>query len=323
MSGSIYSYITSISRVFKSQIITNEFFNEIINEKELKNVINILKNKGFLSEEPKDLSDIEWSIRKRGLELISKLSNYSLSSRIVEKYTLNYFYILTIEELRYVVNSVYNNINISFEKLHVLNKYIDSQPKNLEELSTILKGTIFGEALSFALSKGSRDISAILSLLDYFFVYNLNRVNQELGGDVRTAADQLICGYKDYYTLLLAYRHKIQVDTICKLTTDMIREAYSATRISELIDILKRSYYAQYLDFSEPYNTLESMYIYAKINARKRAISAFMGTPFTPLTALGILELIRLTIEDLISIVNGIKLGLQPEKIRKFLSIGQ
>ncbi|MEM0173917.1 MAG: V-type ATPase subunit, partial [Sulfolobaceae archaeon] len=167
-----------------------------------------------------------------------------------------------------------------------------------------------------------KEISTILSLLDYYFIYNLNRINQELKGDFRISADQLICGYKDYYTLLLAFKHKIQLDSVCKLSSDIVKEAYSASKISELVDILKRSYYSQYLDFSEPYNTLESMYILARINARKRALAMFMGSPFSPLAAFGVLELIRLNIEDLITIVNGIKLEMPAEKIRKFLSIG-
>ena len=45
-----------------------------------------------------------------------------------------------------------------------------------------------------------------------------------------------------------------------------------------------------------------------------------MGSPFNPIVAMGVCELIKLDTEDLITLVNGMKLGVMPEKLKSSVS---
>jgi hypothetical protein len=320
MSSPVYSYITSLSRIFKSQVINADIIFELLNEKDWKGVVALLKNKGIINEEPKSILEAERIIKKRAINILNKLLGYSKSSKIVEDIIKTYIYFLNLDDLKFLVSIIFNS---KFEIINnvELSRYLESQPKTIDELNASLRNTIYGEGLNFAILKGAKELPSLLSLLDYYFIYKLSKIVQEFKGDWRAMAEQLLCGYKDYYTLLLAFYYKLQFDTLCKLSSDVLRELLATNRIGELIDVLRRTQYSQYLDFSDPYLTLSSMYRYSRLIARKNALATFMGSPFTPLTALGISELIKLDTEDLITIINGVKVGMNQDKIRKMLSI--
>ncbi|AWR94547.1 V-type ATPase subunit [Acidianus brierleyi] len=318
MSSASLAYLSSISRNFKSKTLTKGLINELLAETEWKNAVNILKERGYFEEVSYNFDDMEYLIKSNAIQNLLLLMNLSMSVKTSYYIASLYYYILTLDEFENIISAIYNKVNI--QNTRIFQKIMESKPENLNELVNLIRDSIHGKALQYALSKNPHDLSQLNSYLDYYFILELSKTIEGLRGDWKASADSIVCGYKDYYTVSMAIRQKTQENVVCKVSLDVIKDLVNSRSSTETIDILRRISYARSMEFTNVYSALSSLYREVRVLARKNALNAFMGSPFTPVTVLGISEILRLDKEDLISILNGIKLKMNPDKIKSKLS---
>jgi len=320
VSIAIFSYIHSISRAQKLVLLTKGLVNELISSESWNNTVNVLKERGIIEEQPSSLEDFEYLMKKRAYDLLEKVRNYFSVFRITYNMTDLYLYVMSLDEFKNIITSVINqrsnNNSIRFFK-----KYLDQLPSTIDELSNTLKGTIYGEALSYALKEGqAKNLSLLLSLLDFYFIKKLSEIVESFRGDWKTYAENIICYYKDYYSISLAIKHKVSTGVVCKVNEEIIKDISSSSSNSDALDILRRTIYSKTINLTTIYDALASLYTIAKINARKNANLTFSSSPFNPSLALALSELIRLDTEDIITIVNAKSLNMKDEEIKKLIS---
>lgn len=318
MSSPSLAYISSISRLFKSTTLTKGLVTELLAENDWKNVLSILKERNFIEDIPATFDDAEIEIKRRAIDQIYKILNFSSSVKSAHDIVDLYYYYLTLDEFKSIIAGIYNKSRPS--KIVFLSKISESNPTTIEELRSSIRGTIYSNALEYALSKNPRNLSQLESLLDFYFIDKLSSIIDTFKGDWKAAAEAIICGYKDYYSASLAIRQRIAIPLTCKILPDTIRDLQSS-KMEEVANILRRTQYSRNIELDDAYSALYSLYRLARIEARKASIYAFMGSPFTPVTALAISELIKLDMEDLIMIINGLKIKMNKEAIKSRLSL--
>ncbi|MEM4911455.1 MAG: V-type ATPase subunit [Metallosphaera sp.] len=318
--SSTAAYITSVSRLFKSTTLTKGTLNELLSSKDWKELLSILKEKGILEENLDSVEKAEIVLRKKALARLQELYNLSNSVKLARDIVLGYIYQQTLDEFTYLVSLVWNKIKGDTSKLLYLQGKVDQIPSSMEELNSVLQGTIHGQALSFAMSKGPKDLSQLNSLLDYFFIYYMNSLTEGLKGEWKVSANSILCEYKDYYSASIAIRQKLNLGIRCRLNEDDIRDLSSSKSSEEITNILRRTVYSRNLDLSSIYSALASFHTLARSASRVGALSVFMGSPFNPIVAMGVSQLIRLDTEDLIMLLNGTKLGYLPERLKGYMS---
>ncbi len=318
MSVPALAYLTSISRNFKAKTLTKGTINEILSESDWKNAVNILKERNYLEETSDNFEEMEFLIKKNTIDNLLQLGNLSMSVKTSHDIVNLYYYAITLEDFESLIASIENGVEL---RSRFFPKVVEVKPANLNELLNVVRDTIHGKALQYALNKSPKNLSQLTSYLDYFFILELTKITEGLRGDWKSSADAILCGYKDYYTVSLALRQKVQEEIHCKVSLDTIKDLTNARSNEEALDILRRLPYARSMDFSSVYTALSTLHRAARVQARSAALAAFMGSPFTPVTALAIAELLRLDMEDLISVLNGLKLGMPQEKIKAKLSV--
>ncbi|EWG08291.1 MAG: hypothetical protein ASUL_01520 [Candidatus Aramenus sulfurataquae] len=318
MSVPALAYLTSISRNFKAKTLTKGTINEILSESDWKNAVNILKERNYLEETSDNFEEMEFIIKKNTIENLLQLGNLSMSVKTSHDIVNLYYYAVTLDEFESLIASVENGVEL---RSRFFPKIVDAKPTNVNELLNVVRDTIHGKALQYALGKNPKNLSQLNSYLDYFFISELTKITEGLRGDWKSFADGVLCGYKDYYTVSLALRQKVQEEIHCKVSVDTIKDLVNARSNEEALDTLRRLPYARSMDFSNVYTALSTLHRVARVQARNASLNAFMGSPFTPVTALAIAELLKLDMEDLITILNGLKLGLPQEKIKAKLSL--
>ncbi|ARM75796.1 V0D/AC39 family V-type ATPase subunit [Acidianus manzaensis] len=319
MSSASMAYVSSISRLYKSKTLTRSLVTEILSENNWKDAISILKDRGFIEEIPNSIEEFEKILKQRAITQIKKFSNLASSVKMSHDILQLYYYLFTLDEFKGIVSSIYNKVELP--TTDEFSKLIESKPSTVEELRSNLKGSIYGEGLEYALNKNPKDVSQINSLLDFYFIEKLSQIVESLRGDWKASADAIICTYKDYYSISLALRKKMLSNISCEVSLDTIRELSTTQDLNALVDIIRRTVYSKFIKISDPYSTMASLYRYAKMKARRGAVDTFMGSPFTPVTALALAELVRLDTEDLITIINGLKIGMNKENIKEKLSL--
>ncbi|BDC19184.1 V-type ATPase subunit [Acidianus sp. HS-5] len=318
MSAPSLAYISSISRLYKSTTLTKGLVTELLSEDDWKNVLSILKERNFIEDIPTTFDDAELEIKKRAIDQIYRILNFSSSVKSAHDIVDLYYYYLTLDEFKAIIAGIYNKTKPS--GIMFLSKIGESNPSTIEELRSIIRGTTYSSALEYALEKNPKNLSQLESLLDFYFIEKLSAIVDTFKGDWKSAANSIICGYKDYYSASLAVRQKIAIPLTCRILPDVIRDLQSS-KIEEVANTLRRTQYARNIELGDAYSALYSLYKIARIDARKSSIYAFMGSPFTPVTALAISELIKLDMEDLIIIINGLKTKMNKEAIKSRLSL--
>ncbi|AWR97155.1 ATPase [Acidianus sulfidivorans JP7] len=319
MSSASMAYVSSISRLYKSKTLSRSLLTEILAENDWKDAVGILKDRGFIEEVPDTIEDFERNLKKKAITNIRKFSNLASSVKISHDILQLYYYLFTLDEFKAIISSIYNKVQLP--KSEEFSKIIESNPSTIEELRSNIKDTIHGDGLEYALSKNPKDLSQINSLLDFYFIEKISQIVESLRGDWKASADAIICTYKDYYSVSLAIRKKMSSNVLCQISSDTIRDLSTTEDTNALVDIIRRTSYSKFIKISDLYSTVASLYRLAKVRARRGALDAFMGSPFTPVTALALAELLRLDTEDLITIINGLKIGLNKDAIKEKLSL--
>jgi Archaeal/vacuolar-type H+-ATPase subunit C len=318
--SSAAAYISSVSRLFKAKTLSRGLVNELLSSKDWKEFMSVLKERGFVSEVPDSITVAELMLKKRALSLLEQLRDLSVSVKLAKDIVSAYVYRVTLDELTYLTSIVWNKLQGDVKLLTTLRSHIDQMPASMEELQSMLKGTIYGDALSFASSKSPKDLSQLNSLLEYYYIHFLSNIVEGLKGDWKAAANNILCGYKDYYSLSLAARQKISMDVRCNVSEDDIRDMANSRSQEDVINVLRRTVYSKSIDFTNMYTALTSLYRLAINRARTGAVSIFMGSPFNPVVAMGAAELIKLDTEDVIRMINGLKLRVPLDRLKQSLS---
>lgn len=324
--SSQYSYFHSISRILKSKTLKKEAAVELLSVSNLKDLFIIMKRDGFIDDENTTAEGAERQIKKKAIEKIRKLNELTLTDRISSVITGLYYYDLNLPYLEYIVSSVTNKrgirkSEIDIEDLDLINA-AETGPKNLEELSSILKETEYGKALKFAMSFGLKNPGEINTVLEFYPVYKISELVDSMKGDWKSSASSIICAKRDFYAINSNLKLKgVNLPRInCKVSDDIMRDVQSS-EITQLPDILRRTSYSKDLDLSSGYSALNSFYRLSKKIGRKNAKIAFLGMPFSPTVVLAICEMIKLDVEDLISITSTIAMGRKGDSIKEELSL--
>ena len=316
--SSTLAYSTAIARLFKSFVLTRGVVNELLTITDWRDAVSLLKDRGYINETPNTIEDVEKILRQRSINFITKIRGYVSNIKVNADILDLYIYLFSLNELESLVSSILTGSKLS-DNFLLLKDLADTNPQTLDDLVNFSKG-IISEGLRFALSKASKKTpSEINSLLEFYFINKLTKIVSEFRGDWKSKAENIICTYKDYYSIMLAYRLHMVENVTCKIDESVLKDISTAKSDKEVADIMSRTAYAKKLDLSNAYEALSSLYHLARVNSRKSSIEAFMGSPFTPATTLAIAELVRLDYEDLTMIINGIKLGIT-EKVKKMTS---
>ena len=316
--SSTLAYSTAVARVFKSFVLTKELASELLTMTDWRDAVNLLKDRGYMSEVPDKIEDVEKILKQRAINFLNKIRGYVSNIKVSADILDLYIYLFSLDELESLISSIITGIKLTNNFL-LVKDLVEANPQTIEDLINFSKG-IISEALKFALSKSNKKTpSEINSLLEFYFINELTKIINEFKGDWKTKAENIVCTYKDYYSIMLSYRLHIVENVTCKVDESVLKDISVARSDKEVIDTLARTIYAKKLDLNDIYEALSSLYHLARVNSRKSSIEAFMGSPFTPITTLAIAELIRLDYEDLIMIINGIKLGIT-EKVKKMIS---
>jgi len=316
--SSTLAYSTAIAHVFKSFSLTKEVVKELLTITDWRDAVSLLKDKGYINETPNTIEDIEKILRQRAINFLTKIRGYVSNTKVNTNILDLYIYLFSLNELESLISSVLSGSKLTNNFL-LLKDLADANPQTIDDLVNFSKG-IISEGLKFALNKASKKTpSEINSLLEFYFINKLTKIINEFRGDWKSKAENIICTYKDYYSIMLAYRLHMVENVTCKIDEGILKDISSAKSDKEVIDIMSRTIYAKKLNLSNAYEALSSLYHLARMNSRKASIEAFMGSPFTPATTLAIAELIRLDYEDLTMIINGIRLGIT-EKVKKMTS---
>jgi len=321
-----YVYLHSISRVLKTKVDRKEIIQNLLSASSLSEALEILRREGLLKEESNDIAKVEVQIKRWTVDQINELRSYSMIDNTSSSIVRAYYYDLTKDDLKLIINSIFSGKSIDRWSLlgaePLISNIADSVPKSLDELVTLLRGSIYADALQFALQSSSKDVRSIEDLLDYYFILEISKVIEGMKGEWKTACNNVLCSERDYYSLSLAVNQRMVPDSIvaCKLTQELLKEITSSD-LKELGEIMRRSPYSRRVDPSSPMSILSSMRKIARLDARRGAFQAFTGMPFTPAVVLALLELMKLNAEDIISVVNSINLNLNSEVLKKFLSL--
>ncbi|MDT7873046.1 MAG: V-type ATPase subunit [Sulfolobaceae archaeon] len=310
-----FAYATALARVYKSQILSTGTVNELLESSSWKEVANILREKGIISEVPQTITDFQTYMKNRALQILSTVRNYTLSSKIASSIVDLYKYVVELDDIEAIVSAALSKTP-SF-RVYLLRDLADIKPQSLEDVLSSLNG-IEREALEFALEKASNKSAAVINTyLEYFFISRLSAIVDTFKGDWISKAREIICGYKDYYSSLIAYKMHEQVPDTCKMSKETVRDIANSSSKEEVLDILSRSPYGRDITANDVYYSFAKFKKITRAQARKASLNAFMGSPFTPVTVMGLAELIRLDTEDIITIVNGLALIRNEENKQK------
>ena len=316
--SSTLAYSTAIARIFKSFSLTKEVVNELLTMTNWRDAVNLLKDEGYLNEVPDTIEEVERLLKLRAINFLNKIRGYESNTRVNADILDLYIYQFSLNELETLVSSILTGSKIK-NNFVLIKDLVETNPQTIDDLVNFSKG-IISEGLKFALSKSNKKTpSEINSFAEFYFINKLTKIVNEFKGDWKTKAENIICTYKDYYSIMLAYKLHIVEYNTCKVDESVLKDISVARNDKEVIDTIARTTYAKNLDLNNVYSILSTLYRLARANSRKSSTEAFMGSPFTPITTLAIAELIRLDYEDLIMIINGIKLGIN-EKVKKMTS---
>mgnify|MGYP001772494636 CR=1 FL=1 len=316
--SSTLAYSTAIARLYKSFVLTRGVVNELLTMTDWRDAANLLKDRGYISEVPATIEAVEKLLKQRAINFLTKIRRYVSNTKVNADILDLYIYLFSLNELETLISSTITGSKPSNNFL-LIKDLAEANPQTIDDLLNFSKG-IISEGLKFALGKSSKKTpSEINSLAEFYFINKLTKIVSEFRGDWKSKAEDIICTYKDYYSIMLAYKLHIVEGITCKIDESILKDISAARNDKEIIDIMARTIYAKKLDLNNVYEALSSLYHLARVNSRKSSLEAFMGSPFTPVTTLAIAELIRLDYEDLTMIINGIKLGIS-EKVKKMTS---
>jgi len=323
---SVNTYLTSIARLIKARTLSRSLLDELLGSPTWKESADILKERGIIPEVGQTIEETESIVKRHYTSLARQVREFTLSSNVGKRIADLYYYRLTVDDLKYLVAMAQNKLKPERKMVksedQILSSAADSSPGSIEELLPLLRGTVYGEALEYALRIGQKELSAINSTLDFFFIDRISSLVNEMRGDWKSKADQLLCGYKDYYGLsAAATQHTLLSDAVCcKVTNEMLKDLAGSATFRDAAETLRRTEYGKGLGDAGLADILEAIERQAKVQARKAAKAIFMGDPFTPLSVMAALELLYLDESDIVKLINAQALRTPVARIKEILS---
>lgn len=337
-----YSGITAKVRTMMGKMLTVDDYKAMIQKKTVQDVANYLKNNTYYNTVLDDIN--ENSIHRGQLEQILKTSLIESYTKLfkflrgdVKTYLKLIFLKYEIEELKMIVRVLHTEHNIQFAQNSLAflreNDDIDIQKllesKNIQQLIENLKGSVYYNVLSpFVVNTEHLDLFSIEMTLDMYF-FNLvwkqkekllsgedqRIITQSLGSETDVLNILWIHRCKKYYNIPNEIIYSYIIPYRYRLTKSQIVKMVEAKTVEELEQIVGATCYAQIfgqnkgLLLEHDFN-LYVFKIYKKI---------LRYHPFSIASIMAFIHLKEIEIRNLISIIEGIRYGLEPEQIKQYI----
>lgn len=333
--------IAKIMAIYGKRIKPHDYM-ELINQKSVADVAEYLKKNTYYNEL---LSSIDTRTIHRGmLENLLRRSTFEKYIRITgfenisKEEFYNYKVIQTeIDEILRCIRHInaksdklIDNIPIYMNKLTSFDLIQLAKVTNYDELLVFLKKTPYYEILSKidVDSYGRVNVTKCETLLRTYYVARLKK-SLNFNKDTVTQFVKLLETDIDLINIINAYRltayfeesedviEKDMLPFYGRLSFEKQRYIYSAPNSEEYISRFSKTYYGkQMLEYNYDINTLEQSvqrlrYKYAKLML-KRSVSA-------PLSVYSFMFLLEIEVQNLISIIEGIRYGVDVNRIKSFI----
>jgi len=337
-----YSSVTAKVRVMFGRMLDAGDYRELTAKKSVTDIAVYLKQNPFYGPILEQVN--ESTIRRVELEKILRRSLIQDYIKLLKFIKGDVRTFLRLAILRYEIENVKmllrvlsteNNIHIAMDSLMFLKKYdtVDldklSASRNIPEFIQNLKGSVYYKVLS-PFAEGNQRLnlfSAEMSLDLYFFTLvwkqkdkllkgqDRDVVLKSLGSEIDILNLMWIYRSKKYYNIsreilysfLIPYRHR--------LSRAQLKSMVEAKDFDELERLVKNTKYASVFKKGNEYlldiNITDYLYRLYKINLRNNYFS------LSPILAY--IHLKEIEIQNIISIIEGVRYGLSQEEISRFI----
>ena len=337
-----YSGIVAKVRTMMGKMLTMNEYKELIQKKTVQDVAYYLKNNTYykavldeINENSIHRGQLEQMLKKSLIESYIKLFKFLKGD--VKTFLKLVFLKHEIEELKMIVRilDTEHNIQFALNSLVFLRKNSDidiqklSEAKNIQQLVENLNGSVYYKILSpFVVDSKHLDLFSIEMTLDmYFFSLVWKQKEKLLSGEDQKIITQSLGSEIDVLNILWIHRCKKYYNTPneiiysyiipyrYRLTKSQIVKMVEAKTVDELEQIIGTTHYSQVFGQNRGL-LLEhgfNLYIY---KLYKRILR---HNHFSIAFIMAFIHLKELEIRNLISIIEGIRYGLEAGQIKKYV----
>lgn len=283
-----------------------------------------------------DAGYVEFLIKKYNSERFERLCSYEMS---FGEELYNYFIVkdeitLILTYIRSVLlgNTAVEILNIpgSYYKNMSIDVFDLEKAETLTEISDILKGTRYSKALDLCLKSEKQDYTVFeCALLNIFYEYEFKLVDRCYKGKGQKELLELLSLKADTGFIDKVYRIKkyfsfcseillqnIAPVHLTNLTKKQIKALFDARDENEITDVLSGTFYREYAEKIRNSSFVEQAILENNYNRYKHLIR-FSTDPNVVMFCFMFLADIELS--NLIHIIEGIKYGTDPQKIKRLL----
>jgi V/A-type H+-transporting ATPase subunit C len=334
-----YGALSAKTRASHSKLLKKEDYGELINKKSVGEVARYLKNSTHYN---KILSNIDPDLIHRG-----QLENI-IKTDIMKEY--DKFLKFTSGDARKFLQSTYKkyeveSLKIIFRRLETAgdaegfllflrdNSDVDFHKlltsKDSVQFIENLKGTEYYEVLKpFEVDNAKINLFNIEMMLDlHYFKYLAKRIDKYLGPKDKVPLEESFGVKTDVLNLMWIYRCKKYYNMSKELIRsyvlpfsthikkEMLNRLIDAKDIDEFQEIVSKTRYAEIFkrDLDEFFELNSAEYMY---NVHS---DLFRKYPFSITSAVDYIHMKEYELSNIISVIEGIRYGLNPEKIKKYI----
>jgi V/A-type H+-transporting ATPase subunit C len=338
-------YAATRAKVKKGYLITKEILEGLIEQKTINDALDILKSTDYkkeIAEIPPDfrLIDIEHALRRNLIRHFTEIiiaSNYSpIILAYFYKYLLhNLKVVLKGKALKKTYSELYNSIILDAEaflgRRDIIIKVLEEA--TLEDAVSTLSKYEFGKTIqeAYNLYREKKNLNIFDIYFDKLFINNLvsslNKINLQ---DARACRD--IVGTEiDFYNILailrakylgldITFQREVIIPKVFFISEEILNSLIASEEIENCFQILKSTKYSQLITEEvktrEDLPRLEKQF---KIYLYKISQSKFLTGSNNLDVVIAFIKLKEIEVQNLITIMFGIKNGIKPSEIYKLL----
>lgn len=335
-----YSHLSTKIRAMKGKMLNEDDYEQLLLRSSVLEVALYLKNNTYYSDVLQELNEgnvhrgqVETLLYKSIIHEALKIGRYLKGN---EKSVFRYIYRRQeIEDLKKMLRTLQmgENIDQIDRKLFFINKYsvIDfNKLFSANDMRTFvngLKGTNFFNILNPLLIDDNKiDLFSAEMALDMYYYKKLIAGLELVSGTDKKVATNIIGLEADLRNIMWVYRgknyyniskellYRYHIGYSYKLNKKDLKKLINANDVEEMIEILKKTPYNDILSPDEHYWEKE-FYEYI-LDVHDKNISM---NPFSIAPILGYIFAKEVEIMNITTIIEGIRYGVDPSKIKKFL----
>lgn len=339
--------ITTKTKSMYGKRITTDDYKELVKKRNLAEIASYLKHQTRYSTSLMTLQ--ETSARRNQLE---ELLNRDLFYRYLKlvHYDTNkkdsfYSYIITTMDIRQILGAIkYLNSGQSETIIEKLPAFSRSYSKvdiiklagvrNAQDLIDVLAGTPYAAIIQYIYSSHSENekiniVACEIALRTYAHDEMIKFIDKHYKGsnnkDLKTIFDTQIEIYnitaiyrlKMFYNLDSTAIKKYLIPVVSRIPKSKMIELLESKSAEEFIEMLSKSKYGKYFDHTD-YTFIEYTTESIKYHLSKRYLNY---SNFAPICFAAYMVLSEIEIENLTTIIEGVKYDIPPEQIEKLLII--